>query len=614
MTTKPSAASPMIISQPKFPLPHGTIALSQCVLDIHLVASKLTAWMSPSSGASAWRQLLLSGQSVAVYYGSKRMADFNSTEYTLENSHGWTYMLKSKKGAVKLIFRVASASRMRTFLEAWAASVASKHWVRPQLSVWQRMVGVARAVVEASTNPSQSTTLVVACSNVTRRHVADYMASLQTTFALTGLCATVDDLYDQLLDSEAAYVASVAMDELPGVARFAHTVHLQHPVAYARYTVQHCHGLHPGKSLRTLFSACANCNQPLARHESYRLHLRGRTIQCPSCMYYLNLNMYRLKWLVTNHPTVSFPAPARALSSTHSSATTTHTRTIFLPPLPRDGQLDTFRQQLDQIVQAAASGGGVAATWLAHVHEAIAPAFETALGHFPIDLVRAMHSHVDFVWKMGPHVDYWTHMTVVDAAICRYERFMTLCRHEMQRLTRRGSRPRLLLAPTLDIVLVWYAQMVESPATYAAFCNQHVGRLVDVASSLLRGDAAYANTFLQWSKVFDEPYSSYPPSFRAYVTTKETPTLLHVWHLEKKWLRYVWLPSSDCRYVGVDEAFPADQVHRVGADDGDTDVFLSVLGTPATDGRVKVRFPWERTAGLGAVGALVATAMATTAA
>ena len=119
-----------------------------------------------------------------------------------------------------------------------------------------------------------------------------------------------------------------------------------------------------------------------------------------------------------------------------------------------------------------------------------------------------MHTQLDFVLKICSNYEYWTNLSVIQASIARYHKFMHLMK------VKKNSK---LLVPTLDIDLAWHAHQTH-PDQYRMFTTNVVGRLIDHDDTIGRGDLqkGYADTYILWSEKFNEVYSSGAPDHKAW--------------------------------------------------------------------------------------------------
>ena len=119
-----------------------------------------------------------------------------------------------------------------------------------------------------------------------------------------------------------------------------------------------------------------------------------------------------------------------------------------------------------------------------------------------------MHTQLDFVLKICSNYEYWTNLSVIQASIARYHKFMHLMKIK---------KNNILLVPTLDIDLAWHAHQTN-PDQYRAYTRNVTGKLVDHDDSVGGADLnkGYANTFILWSEKFNEAYSSEVPDRKAW--------------------------------------------------------------------------------------------------
>ncbi|KAH9144398.1 hypothetical protein AeRB84_011660 [Aphanomyces euteiches] len=187
-------------------------------------------------------------------------------------------------------------------------------------------------------------------------------------------------------------------------------------------------------------------------------------------------------------------------------------------------------------------------------------------GSFELDLVLAMIRQLDFVNKTCAHMEYWNNPTVIQASIIRYHKFMH---------PHKTKAHDSLQVPTADIDLVWHTHMTDHDKKYDAFVRSQ-NCLIDHDDTLgtMSLDRGYSEVFYDWLSTYDDAE------------------------------RLNQAPSRDCRFYGVDEPFPIQALPYAAAVVPDKlavdvsqkpfpnnlSVYLTVIGTPVTDGRVRLQY------------------------
>jgi Glycine-rich domain-containing protein-like len=171
---------------------------------------------------------------------------------------------------------------------------------------------------------------------------------------------------------------------------------------------------------------------------------------------------------------------------------------------------------------------------------------------------RGMFRQLAFTNKICSNFDYWNTPSVLEIAIGRYYKFMSLIS---------DNKSGKMLVPTLDIDLVWHCHqtLVDD---YTQFTRALVGRLVDHDDDISsdEGNSGYTRTYMKWSKRYGEAYSNSPPLFNDYRSTESLrcidPTYYYNWRKYSN-------PKSD---IPVAVAIPTVSPH-------------CVIGVPVSDGQ-----------------------------
>ncbi|KAF0699942.1 Aste57867_9492 [Aphanomyces stellatus] len=198
-----------------------------------------------------------------------------------------------------------------------------------------------------------------------------------------------------------------------------------------------------------------------------------------------------------------------------------------------------------------------------------------------LDLVAAMARHLIFVSLICSNYAYWSHPTVLEAAVVRYRQFCHLADDGMTKSAKTWM-------PTIDIALVRYVHQTKAQTPLSFFSLPSVAKDGDMAAA-----AAYAETFLLWAETFRGPYSSFAPSYDAFKASKESKHVLKLPFRAKKWDKYHWIPSRNSRFIGVDESAAVPMAVAVAATPQQSSApptaaeYIAVIGTPLMDNRVQ---------------------------
>ncbi|RHY70263.1 hypothetical protein DYB34_003475 [Aphanomyces astaci] len=527
-----------------------------------------------------WRQFALTGPTLTIVDTSvgKIMHTFNAADVTLRRKapDSVVYALESRSRPSSRPLEVSSpsVSRVQKFQAALLAAAAASP-PTADADLLTSLLGVAMDIVEshAAVPPSES----VATSRVSVEQIQLHLAEMQSMYDLQSSCSNMEELYVHLLDLEAAYCHD------PTVDSFCHTVHKLHPVQYAQHTQKRA-GPTPilNHPIKSLFAKCphANCSYTFHMTTAYNLHIKGDSMVCALCHRPVNRQVFKLASFIRQTPSFVMPCVLRNQPVT---------LVLDMPPMPPDGKLSSYMDEVRQRMRKLAPQGsraGIQALTL-QVRAALQSFFSPSN---QLDLVQAMLRQLDFVNKVCPNLSYWATPLVLNAAIIRYHKFMHLVRVK-----------GVTLVPTTDIDLVWHTHQSYNPHEYGKFCRQHMnGNVVDHNDMIGGGDlqVAYADTFILWSQVFNEPYSSHAPAYAAYKEGKAASNN-PMYSKEATWRKHSRVPSHDCRFVGVNEAFPLHAVlpfaTAVLPDPAakqvvPNDVRVAVIGTPVMDGRVRLPY------------------------
>ncbi|KAG9406326.1 hypothetical protein AC1031_002646 [Aphanomyces cochlioides] len=270
---------------------------------------------------------------------------------------------------------------------------------------WTNFLHVANEINEAETAiPSK-----VAASSVTVAQVQQHLKEMLAIYDYQSQCSTMEQVYSHLLDLEDAYNSNF------GVANFAHTVHRLHPVRYQ----DHQHRSHDFKlkhptSIKAMYAHCPHpdCGKPLSVDAMYKFHIKGETVECSSCSNKISLETFSIADFIANAPRISV---GRLLKGGYQPAT------IVTPAMPADGRVETFMTELRTRLKTAASEEAPAVTKRLRevVGSLVREHFNGNRSPFGFDLVKAMIRQLDFINKICPNYNYWSHAEVLQASIVR---------------------------------------------------------------------------------------------------------------------------------------------------------------------------------------------------
>ncbi|KAH9097988.1 hypothetical protein LEN26_016792 [Aphanomyces euteiches] len=493
------------------------------------------------SARFVWRQFVINGQTLqvrdktsSVVLAGMPTAQVSLVELSPSNN---TFQLMHANES-KLTLLCPSPTARDKFTAASELSAHDPYWVLPRSDYMGQLVQVAKIIVETD---AARPNLSVRASPVRANDVAAYLARIKPAFDRAMECSTKQQLFDYLCQLKAEYMADRA-----SVDNFAHIVHRMYPAKTDLRPWRH----------GAAATACPypHCRVPLTADQTFSLYVMGQSVRCRICRCDLSMDTFRLAAFLHDFPT--FPLEP-----------TTNTTPLTMPLLHKNSSRESYERDVLRAVfwHETQTKSTVGATDRQALSTALARYFE------PMDLVLAMAKHLQSLAPICSNWDYWSHPDVIDAAIVRYYQFVHLVE----------KAPAAALLPTMDIALV-------------RFVHQSLERLPALTLPKSAPDmaaAAYVETFVQWSEVFNQAYSSFPPSFTAW--SNAANALSKATLLRKKWNQSVRLPSMDSRFVGVDRHLPRDGMLWTPSDVDDGDAFFSlridfaaVLGTPVMDDRV----------------------------
>ncbi|RQM13145.1 hypothetical protein B5M09_010025 [Aphanomyces astaci] len=560
-----------------------------------------------------WREFALTGSMLDVYnLDKKKTHSFRASEVTIADMSSEGLYSLDVNGQRQLVLRVSSQSRLTKFQHVLRLAATTSQWTPPVADVLTSLLSVATDIVEAH---ARSPTKEVNVSTVSIDHVQAHLADMHAMYQLQATCSTMEQVYAHLLDIEADYCRNVHTNN------FAHTVYKLHPVQYARHVTEQLSNESPPSarpSIKALLATCphSRCGQPLTLHDMYNLHVLDEAIVCARCTNTMSIQAFQIAAFIAEAPQFHIRRDIR---------NNPQNLLVVTPGMPQSGRVQTFLAELVRRISAVMSTA--VADALASLHAEVAAQVErhfgTAFGSFHVDLVLAMVRQLDFVNKLCPHMEYWTTPVVIQASMTRYHKYLhilALYRIQQRKKLAKKHKPKqphtrkLItgLVATSDIDLIMQAHQCYDACNYHKMVTRHDNKdhlhneEDDLSAVVGPGiyedlddvDKQYADTFLLWTSTFNEPYSSFAPSYAAWSSGKLFP------HFAKtKWRRMCRVPSYDCRFVGVDEAFAVealpfatvvpDEMAVAASKTPVPDavaVYLAVIGTPGMDTRVRLAY------------------------
>ncbi|KAF0720437.1 Aste57867_314 [Aphanomyces stellatus] len=516
-------------------------------------SSLLRAWV--------WRQFVIQGQQLTVLDAvtSKLLLTLDTPRLALKPAASREYLLQTQDGKTLLTVLCPSETLLAKFQATLHRSSSTPYWVPPPQDIFQELIDVAKSIVEtehAATAPS-----VKSSPTIFPVDVATYLSKIKPVYDHVNTCTTKADLVAYLIQLEREYVAHPTT-----TTNFASLVHRLYPTDLDRSTSD------PNWALaNTAMTNCPHCNAPLAPETLFDVRVTQATVPCPECGHALSNDALRLGAFRCDHPT--FPVTVCNV-----------TNHLPMPPLRHDSSSDMYQADVSRAVFVYEAQTGMP------MPKSERKALDATLTSYfqRLDLVAAMARHLVFVSQLGGHFGYWSHPSVIEAAVIRYHRFC--------RVTR--DHPKKALMPTIDIALVRYVHQTISKLAFFV-----------VPSTDTAAAAAYAETFILWAESsHGSAYSSFAPSFAAYTSGGNAMTQSL---RKKKWEKWSRLPSRDCRFVGVDEYFvdeygaipsatalypdaeatgdESDETSSVLQVDAHAAEYVAVIGTPLMDDRVVPR-------------------------
>ncbi|KAG9406324.1 hypothetical protein AC1031_002644 [Aphanomyces cochlioides] len=373
-----------------------------------------------------WRQFIVAGQTLTVYHHGKREHVFQAADVTVEHVSSHFYRLKAKPWH-KLDISCPLTSRMERFCHVLhLAATTTPYWTPPQYDTWTNFLHVAKEINEAEAAAPTN----MAVSTVTVAQVQAHLNEMLAIYGFQTKCRKMEQVYSHLLDLEADY----CVDE--NVANYAHTVHRLHPVK------------------RGMEHVLPGCGQALSVDDMYKFHIKGDAVPCCKCSNSITLGAFSLA-LFTSH--------YREITMDCELNDGVRKVTLDVPSMPPDGNVEAFmttlRSRIEKIEQEDNIEGATKLRVAVRRH--FLTYFNGNRSPFGFDLVKAMIRQLDFINKICPNYNYWSHAEVLQASIVRYHKFMHLMKIK---------KATDVLVPTADIDLVWHTHQADAPA-YENFCS-----------------------------------------------------------------------------------------------------------------------------------------------
>ncbi|KAF0699945.1 Aste57867_9495 [Aphanomyces stellatus] len=513
------------------------VVLPDFRIDCRVVREESTA-MLHFNHPWVWRRFVIQGQHLTVSdMASKILLTIDTRRCSLHPQSACMYLLQDTGKTVLTLF-CPSELVFRQLDTVLQLSATTPYWVLPRQTMFQNLVDVATSIAE--------TDKAAAYANIAPAKVAEYLAHIKPIYDHVLTLTTQPALLAYLTQLQADYLASRASATTP--THFAHTVHIHNAADYGRAKTNP-----QWAPAQDDFSACPTCHAPVAPDTAFGLRVAGATVRCTGCGAAFSQETIRLAGFYRDHATLVF-----------------HGQTVHMPRVAPDATYASYMQLVAETLKPLQKADR-------HVVTTILVVYLQRL-----DLVAAMARHLVFVSLICSNYAYWSDPMVLQACVVRYRQFDQLT------LDDSISQPM----PTIDIALVRFVQQTitryNPPLPFYAMPSTALGRAT-----------AYAETFLLWADKFDVPYSSYPPSYEAYMaSSKDWRQVLKQPFRKMKWERFHWVPSRDSRFVGVDEAAALSDVAVAVpvTDKSDTSgavaaptaaEFVAVIGTPLMDSRVQ---------------------------
>ncbi|KAF0699943.1 Aste57867_9493 [Aphanomyces stellatus] len=487
-----------------------------------------------------WRQFAIKGQQLIVSdMVSKPLLTFQVTaQVALEPQSGHLYLLQDN-GKTMPTLSCPSATRLSKFQSVLRLAASTPYWVLPpHESILQDLIDVATVIVETDKALGPDTSVKPKLPLAS--DVAAYLARIKPTYDHVVTLTSQTDLLMYLAQLEAEYCTSRAAATRATVRNFAHVVHQHNASDYDRANKSDG----TWTTAKDNYAACPSCCAPLADDIAFRVRVAGITLECASCHATISQETIRIGGFYRDH--TSF---------------TVHGNSVDMPLVPQHATYASYTKLVAEAIKPFGKSDRKLIT-------------DTLVAYFQrLDLVAAMARHLVFVSLICSNFTYWSHPRVVEASLIRYRQFRPLALQDT-------AKP---LMPTIDIALVRYVHQTLVSLPFFTLPATH-------------SDLTYAETFLLWAETFQCPYSSFAPSYDAFMKDKGNP--MKQPFRKKKWEKFHAVPSRDCRFVGVDESYALPMAVAVAvptAEDTSGAVaappmaaeYVAVIGTPLMDHRVQ---------------------------
>lgn len=277
---------------------------------------------------------------------------------------------------------------------------------------------------------------------------------------------------------------------------------------------------------------CPNCKTPLTVEAGYKLHILHESAPCLKCEKQLSMEMLIIASFMKDYNTSMLNTILNLTSSYTSeidgisfSAFRDYVGKRIKEGIEAETQFtlkeqkerrDSVRQNIDSLMKKKLITmtslsldlvPGKCNQYVIYISVYLNLRATFFLSLYLCPNCIAMYTQLDFVTKICSNYDYWTNPAVVQACINRYHKFLYLMHMKNGKM----------LVPTLDIDLAWHAHQTN-PVAYREYTTQMTGRVVNHDDTISGHDLVkgYARTFVFWSQVYDEAYSTEDPDYTAW--------------------------------------------------------------------------------------------------
>ncbi|OQS03674.1 hypothetical protein THRCLA_04008 [Thraustotheca clavata] len=520
------------------------------------------------------RQIVLTGQTLEILDGNTLKFAFNiaycTTRIQRSTENSFEFELR-EHGKSKIVFRAKTEYSRQEFINYLDKFKIWQLKTPRNRDTWTNLISVAEMI---NRKKLEELSFEIPRTKISVQQVQEHLLYMKEIYDLVATIPDIESLYSTFLSWEKDYFNG-------NQDTFACIVHLLHPVKYSPKAKDKL-------ALADVLRKCphSGCGAPFPLSLVYEMHILNKEFDCGACGGTVRYETYSIARFVKFAP---------CYKATYTLKNKPTEINFTTPPVPKDGNWTTMLAVLKEKLMATSPKlsckgySEMKSFYSSHINKQKT----RNEGAFALDLVQAKFRQLDFINKMCPHFEYWMHPTVIEASIYRYEKFIyLLC------LEDNGD----VLVPTSDIDLVWHTHHVQHE-NYVSFCtNNTKGQyIIDHDDTIPGGDLAqgYATTFVTWSKTFNEAYSSFPPSYKSWSNLNPS-------YSREEWAKYGSVPQGDDRYYGVNESFDIDSIpyvtviakdHTENYEEipADFSVYLTVIGTPVMDGRVRQPFTHQNT-------------------